>query len=607
MFKLFKRFAGAYRRYFIIGPASKLLEVFFDLLTPLVIARMIDEGVTSRDVPEVVRYGVLLLVMAVVGLCFTLVCQKMAALASQGMGTDIRRELYRSINRLSHAELDRFGTPSLITRITNDVNQVQLAVALGVRQLIRWPFLAIGSMVAALLIDLKLGVIFLISTPLIGIVFWVVMAKCVPYYRQMQQKLDRIALITREGLSGARVIRAFVREDHERERFRAAAYDQAQTAIAVGKLSSVLNPVTFLVMNLGVCAILWAGGIQVNVGDLTQGEVMAFVNYMTQTLLSIVYVANLVVVFTKASASATRVNEVLECEPSVSDEGNAPVDLVPVAAALEQTCTDGAAASVIPALHMSGACYAFAGSSTNAVDHADITLLPGQTLGVIGGTGSGKSTLVSLIPRLYDTTAGSVDVMGTDVRLWPLRQLRQVVGMVPQKASLVSGTIRSNLCWRDAQASDDELWRALECAQAAEFVRKLPQGLDSPVEAGGKNFSGGQRQRLTIARALVGSPALLILDDSASALDFKTDAALRRAIRTLSHTRSAGLPLTTVIVSQRVSSVRDADIICVMRHGEIVGQGTHDELLASCPIYQEICLSQLKREELGAAGEGGAR
>lgn len=607
MFKLFKRFAGAYRRYFIIGPASKLLEVFFDLLTPLVIARMIDEGVTSHDVPEVVRYGVLLLVMAVVGLCFTLVCQKMAALASQGMGTDIRRELYRSINRLSHAELDRFGTPSLITRITNDVNQVQLAVALGVRQLIRWPFLAIGSMVAALLIDLKLGVIFLISTPLIGIVFWVVMAKCVPYYRQMQQKLDRIALITREGLSGARVIRAFVREDHERERFRAAAYDQAQTAIAVGKLSSVLNPVTFLVMNLGVCAILWAGGIQVNVGDLTQGEVMAFVNYMTQTLLSIVYVANLVVVFTKASASATRVNEVLECEPSVSDEGNAPVDLAPVAAALEQTRTDGTDASAIPALRMSGACYAFAGSSTNSVNHADITLLPGQTLGVIGGTGSGKSTLVSLIPRLYDTTAGSVDVMGTDVRLWPLRQLRQVVGMVPQKASLVSGTIRSNLCWRDAQASDDELWNALECAQAAEFVRKLPQGLDSPVEAGGKNFSGGQRQRLTIARALVGSPALLILDDSASALDFKTDAALRRAIRTLSHTRSAGLPLTTVIVSQRVSSVRDADIICVMRHGEIVGQGTHDELLATCPIYQEICLSQLKREELGAAGEGGAR
>lgn len=624
MLKLLRRFSGAYRRYFIAGPACKLLEVFFDLLTPLVIARMIDEGVGARDLPVVLRYGVLLLVMASIGMAFTLVCQKMAALASQGMGTDIRRDLYRSINRLSYAELDRFGTPSLITRITNDVNQVQLAVALGIRQLIRWPFLAVGSMVAALLIDVKLGLIFLVSTPLIGAVFWIVMARCVPYYQGMQKKLDRIALICREGLSGARVVRAFVREDHERDRFRDAAADQAATAIAVGRLSSVLNPVTFLVMNLGVCAILWAGGIQVNVGALTQGEVMAFVNYMTQTLLSIVYVANLVVVFTRASASAARVNEVLECEPSISDEGAEPVDVAAEAA-------QGAAS-----LSMCDACYAFAGSTVNAVDDATFTLYPGQTLGVIGGTGSGKSTLISLIPRLYDTTSGSVEVFGRDVRTWPLKQLRRVVGVVPQKASLVSGTIRSNLCWRDANASDEELWDALESAQAAEFVRKLPEGLDSPVEAGGKNFSGGQRQRLTIARALVGEPLVLILDDSASALDFKTDAALRHAIRSRSQasgepangdggfwlagksevgaadadasgaTRPA-VPLTTVIVSQRVSSVRDADLICVMRRGKVVGLGTHDELLHSCEVYQEICLSQLKREELGldkpASGE----
>lgn len=624
MLKLLKRFSGAYRRYFIAGPACKLLEVFFDLLTPLVIARMIDEGVGARDLPVVLRYGVLLLVMASIGMAFTLVCQKMAALASQGMGTDIRRDLYRSINRLSYAELDRFGTPSLITRITNDVNQVQLAVALGIRQLIRWPFLAVGSMVAALLIDVKLGLIFLVSTPLIGAVFWIVMARCVPYYQGMQKKLDRIALICREGLSGARVVRAFVREDHERDRFRDAAADQAATAIAVGRLSSVLNPVTFLVMNLGVCAILWAGGIQVNVGALTQGEVMAFVNYMTQTLLSIVYVANLVVVFTRASASAARVNEVLECEPSISDEGTEPVDVAAEAA-------QGAAS-----LSMCDACYAFAGSTVNAVDDATFTLYPGQTLGVIGGTGSGKSTLISLIPRLYDTTSGSVEVFGRDVRTWPLKQLRRVVGVVPQKASLVSGTIRSNLCWRDANASDEELWDALESAKAAEFVRKLPEGLDSPVEAGGKNFSGGQRQRLTIARALVGEPLVLILDDSASALDFKTDAALRHAIRSRSQasgepangdggfwlagkseagaadaaasgaTRPA-VPLTTVIVSQRVSSVRDADLICVVRRGKVVGLGTHDELLHSCEVYQEICLSQLKREELGldkpASGE----
>ncbi|MCF2621902.1 ABC transporter ATP-binding protein [Collinsella tanakaei] len=595
MLELLKRFSGGFRRYFIIGPACKLLEVFFDLLTPLVIARMIDEGVGSRDAGVVLRYGVLLIGMAIIGMGFTLICQKMAALASQGMGTAIRSSLFARINEFSYAELDRFGTPSLITRITNDVNQVQLAIALGVRQLIRWPFLAVGSMIAALLIDLKLGLIFLISTPLIGLVFWLVMARCVPYFKQMQARLDRIGLITREGLSGVRVVRAFVREDHERERFRKAAFDQATVAIAVGKLSSVLNPVTFLVMNLGVCAILWMGGIQVDTGALTQGEVMAFVNYMTQTLLSIVYVANLVVVFTKASASASRVNEVLECEPSITDRGNAPVAL--------PAASDVSRGTAAPALRMDKACFAFGDAEVNTLERVTLTLGLGQTLGIIGGTGSGKSTLVSLIPRLYDTRSGSVEVMGTDVRRWPLEQLRHVVGIVPQRASLLSGTIRSNLLWRDADATDEELWAALEIAQAADFVRKLPKGLDAPVEAGGKNFSGGQRQRLTIARALVGEPLLLILDDSASALDFKTDAALRHAIRERSAAGSAagGLPLTTVIVSQRVSSVRDADLICVMSHGSVAGLGTHDELLATCPLYEEICLSQLKREELGSA------
>ena len=327
MIELLGRFGGKFRRYMVIGPACKLIEVIFDLLTPLVIAQMIDKGIGSHDVSAVIHYGMLLAAMAVIGISFTLVCQKMAALTSQGMGTDIRGALYEHINKLSYAELDRFGTPSLITRITNDVNQVQLAVALGVRMLIRWPFLAVGSMCAALAIDLKLGMIFLICTPAIGLVFWFVMARCIPYYKQLQAKLDRIALICREGLSGARVVRAFVREDHERERFVQAADDQANTAIAVGKLSSILNPVTFLVMNLGVCAILWVGGIQVSVGELTQGQVMAFVNYMTQTLTSIVYVANLVVVFTKASASASRINEVLNCAPGITDEGNQPVAL----------------------------------------------------------------------------------------------------------------------------------------------------------------------------------------------------------------------------------------------------------------------------------------
>lgn len=591
MIELLRRFGGKFRRYMVIGPACKLIEVIFDLLTPLVIAQMIDKGIGAHDVNAVVHYGMLLGAMAVIGISFTLVCQKMAALTSQGMGTDIRGALYEHVNRLSYAELDRFGTPSLITRITNDVNQVQLAVALGVRMLIRWPFLAVGSMCAALAIDLKLGLIFLICTPAIGIVFWLVMARCIPYYKQLQAKLDRIALICREGLSGARVVRAFVREDHERERFAQAADDQAHVAIAVGKLSSILNSVTFLVMNLGVCAILWVGGIQVNVGELTQGQVMAFVNYMTQTLTSIVYVANLVVVFTKASASASRINEVLNCVPSITDEGNEPVALPEPAAA---------DAAPIPALSLSRASFSFGAGAANAVNDVTLELPLGKTLGIIGGTGSGKSTLVSLIPRLYDAGAGSVSVMGADVRTWPLDQLRHVVATVPQRASLVSGTIRSNLTWRDESATDEELWAALDIAQASEFVRNKPQGLDAPVEAGGKNFSGGQRQRLTIARALVGSPQILIMDDSASALDFKTDAALRRATRERSVRGAAegGLPLTTVIVSQRVSTVRDADMICVLDHGSVAGLGTHDELYAGCQLYREICQSQLRREEL---------
>lgn len=594
MLNLLRRFSGAYRRYFIIGPLAKLVEACFDLITPLVVASMIDNGVGARDMDSVVRHGLVLVAMAVVGISVTLICQKVAALTSQGMGTDMRRELYAHINRLSFADLDRFGTPSLITRITNDVNQVQLAIAMTIRMLIRWPFLAVGSMAAALLIDVRLGLIFLVTTPLIAVVFWLVMAKSVPYFKSMQAKLDHVGLVQREGLSGVRVIRAFSREQHERERFAAAAADQAQTAIAVGKLSSVLNPVTFLVMNLGVCAILWSGGAAVNVGDLTQGQVIAFVNYMTQTLLSIVYVANMVVIFTKASASASRINQVLACEPSITDTGSAPVAF-PVCA-LE--------AAAVPALRFDHVGFRYGSASADALDDITLQLPVGGTLGIIGGTGSGKSTLVSLLPRLYDVARGGVEVFGTDVRAWPLHQLRGVIGMVPQTAQLVSGTVRSNLCWRKANADDRELWRALEVAQAADFVRALEAGLDAPVEAGGKNFSGGQRQRLTIARALVGDPKILVLDDSSSALDLQTDARLRRALRELAASSAkdprpdAPVPLTTVIVSQRVSSVRDADLICVMRRGRAVGLGTHAQLLSTCDVYREICESQLEREEV---------
>ena len=618
MFKLLKRFGVSYRANLVLGPLCKLIEVVFDLFTPIIVAYMIDAGVGTHSVQPVLAGGGILLAMAAVAILFALACQKMASRASQGMGTSIRHSLYEHINALSHADLDRFGTPSLTTRITNDVNQVQLAIALGIRQLMRWPFLAVGSLVAALAIDVRLGLIFVVSMVVVGGLFWFVMKACIPYYRSMQAKLDRIALIVREGLSGVRVVRAFVREGHERRRLADAAQDQAATAIAVA-LSSVLNPVTFLVMYLAVCAILWSGGIQVNIGELTQGQVVAFVSYMTQALLSIVYVANLVVVFTKASASAARVNEVLACQPSVTDEGAEPVELWSLAGlpdAAEQAdagLPSGAeqagawlpgGAGQVPTLALRNVSFAYPGAAADAVHDATLALMPGQTLGVIGGTGSGKSTLVSLIPRLYDATEGAVEVLGRDVRAWQLKQLRQVVGMVPQQAMLVSGTIRSNLIWRDAKATDDDLWRALELAQASEFVRTLADGLDAPVEAGGKNFSGGQRQRLTIARALVGAPKLLILDDSASALDYKTDAALRVALASYGRDAAASgeLPPAVVVVSQRVASVRAADLICVMRRGNVVGLGTHDELVRTCAIYQEICASQGVENETVSPG-----
>ncbi len=576
MIDVIKRFGLPFRRELVLGPLSKLVEVGFDLCTPLVVALMIDRGVGTRDVRALAWYGALLAAMALAGFASTLICQKMASRASQGIGTALRDALFTHVNELSGAEIDRFGTPSLITRITNDVNQVQLAIALAIRQMTRFPLLAVGSMAAALLIDARLGVVFLIATPLIGLVFWLVMARCIPYFKRMQLKLDRIALITREGLSGARAVRAFVREGHERERLGRAAADQADVAIAVGRLTSLLNPATFLIMNLAVCAILWVGGAQVNVGALTQGQVMAFVNYMTQTLLAIVYVANLVVVFTRAQASAERIFEVLDCEPSVRDPA--------VAAECRRS------APVSQAIRLADVGFAYPGASLRAVEGVTLQVPAGGTLGVIGGTGSGKSTLAQLLVRLYDATEGSIEVLGEDVRSLPLGELRAMIGYVPQKAELVSGTIRSNLLWRDASASDAELWRALETAQAAEFVRRLPRGLDAEVEAGGGNFSGGQRQRLTIARALVGDPRVLVLDDASSALDLKTDAELRTALRTCH--AGAALGGCTVVVSQRVASVRDADVICVMRRGRAVGVGTHGQLLADCPVYREIVDSQ---------------
>lgn len=426
MFELLRKYLGPYRGKTIIGALSKVVEVIFDLITPLVIARMIDDGVHNRDVGAVLRYGALLVCFALVGYGFTLICQKMAALVAQGVGTDLRDDLMRRTMSLSAAEMDRFGADSLVTRTTNDVNQVQLAVAMGIRQLMRFPILGIGSIVAALLIDLKLGLVFLLCVPVITLVFWFVMSRSVPFFRLMQEKLDLVSRITREALSGVRVIRAFGREGSETKRFDAASKEQTDVAVAVGRLSALLNPATLLVMNLGVVAILWTGAVQVSVGDLRQGQVMAFVNYMSQTLVAIVYVANLVVLFNRGSASAQRVMEVLDTEPSVRDTAGEPLAVDP--------CTS--------ALALDHVSFSYAGAQLPSVDDVTLTLGQGETLGVIGGTGSGKSTLVSLLVRLYDVSAGTIEVLGHDVRDYPIAQLRSLVSIVPQKASLVSGTIR---------------------------------------------------------------------------------------------------------------------------------------------------------------------
>ena len=575
MWKL-KRFLGQYKKHIILGPFFKWTEAVLELLVPLVMARIIDEGVSARDGGYVLWMGGLLVLIAAVSLGCALICQYYASIASQGVGTSLRREMFRKVNDLSHAELDAIGSHSLITRITNDVNQLQLAVAMLIRLVVRAPFLAIGAVVMAFTIDVQLSLIFVIAFPLIVLVLYLVMSRSVPFFQVMQKKLDRISLLTRENLEGARVIRAFSKQSAEQRRFEEASDDVADTAVRVGRLSALLNPLTMAIMNAAIIAILWFGGFQVDTGRLTQGEIVALVNYMNQILLALTVVANLVVIFTKASASAARVNEVLEMEPSVREEVSEP-------AALDEAA---------PLLAFEDVSFSYPGSAEPALSGISLTLNRGETLGVIGGTGSGKSTFANLIPRFYDATSGRVLIGGRDVREFPFSQLRQLVSVVPQKAAVVSGTIADNLRWREQEAPAEALWAALRTAQAADFVEKLPLKLESRVEQGGKNFSGGQKQRLTIARALVGSPELLILDDSSSALDFATDAALRRALKQ----ETAGM--TVVLISQRASTVRRADRILVLDDGRPAGLGTHEELLENCPVYREICLSQLSAEEV---------
>lgn len=571
------KYLKKYRKQVTLGPIFKLIEAIFELIIPIVTAKIIDEGVHRGDVAYVWKMGGVMLLLGIVGLCSALVCQKMAAAASQGFGTVLRGELFRHINTLSYAEIDRFGTPSLITRLTNDVNQLQLAVAMLIRLVVRAPFLAVGAVFMAMTIDVPLALIFVVMTPLIGLALYLVMSRSVPFFKEIQKKLDAISRLSREALSGVRVIRAFSRQKQETQRFSSAAEEQAAVAIRVGKLSALLNPVTFTIVNFSILAIVWFGGYRVDTGIITQGQIVALINYMNQTFLALVVVANLVVLFTKASASAARVNEVLNTETTVR-ETNPTAELMPVSGAPKVEFRD-----VSFSYHLPG---------EYALQDCSVAISAGETIGVIGGTGSGKSTLVNLIPRFYDVTKGQLLLDGVDVRDYPFAVLRSRVGIVLQQSELFTGTIRSNLQWGKKDASDEDLWNALKTAQAEDFVRALPKGLSSPVSQGGKNYSGGQRQRLAIARTLAANPQVLILDDSSSALDFATDAALRRALR------NDTAEMTVLIVSQRVSSIRHADRIIVLEDGAVAGIGTHEQLVESCPVYQEICLSQMNREEV---------
>lgn len=584
----FARFLKQFKREVLIGPVFKLTEAVFELIVPLVMAQIIDVGIANGDRGYVLRMGGVMVLLGLVGLGCALICQYCAARASQGFGTVLRSEMFRHINTLSHGEIDQIGTPSLITRITNDVNQLQLAVAMLIRLVVRAPFLVIGATVMALLLDWKLACIFFVAAPLMALVLYLVMSRSIPFYRIIQKKLDRISLITRENLSGVRVIRAFSRQEKEKERFAQASEDQMSTSIAVGRISALLNPLTSAIINLAIAAVIWFGGFRVDAGGMTQGEVIAFVNYLNQILLAMIVVANLVVIFTKAAASATRVDEVLELHPSIVNRVSRPAQEV-----------EGS-----PEIAFDAVSFAYPDAGAYSLSDISFTVARGQTLGIIGGTGCGKSTLVNLIPRFYEVSQGSIKVDGVDVRDYPMEQLRGKVGIVPQRVVLFSGTLRQNMQWRKQDATDEEIWQALETAQAASFVRKMPDGLDSVILQGGKNLSGGQKQRLTIARALVGEPEILILDDSASALDFATDAALRRAIAKFSAGR--GNRMTTIIVSQRANTVRYADQIVVLDDGKAAGIGTHEQLLESCQTYREIYWSQNERQE-AVAQKGGER
>ncbi|WP_438431548.1 ABC transporter ATP-binding protein [Gorillibacterium sp. sgz500922] len=576
-----------FRKECIIGPLFKLLEAILELLLPTVVALIINNGVARHDSSYVLRMGGVMLLMALCGYLSALVCQYYAARASQGFGTLLRNALFRRISSYSYAELDRFGTSTLTNRLTNDVNQLQFAVAMLIRLVIRAPFICIGAIVMAMILDLPLSLVVLATAPVFAVLLYWVIRRTSPLYRSYQRKLDGLAVVLSENLTGVRVIRAFAKARREKARFRDTSDDLTATAIRVGRLSALMNPFTTLVVNAGIIAILWVGGGRIDSGKLSQGEIIAFINYVTQILLALIVVSNLVIIFTKAFSSSARVSEVLAAEPSVQDGAVVAGAANPESAGVGR----GPADASTPAIEFSGVSFGYSATGDTALSDVTVSIGRGETVGLIGGTGSGKSTFVHLIPRFYDATAGEVRVNGIPVGDYPLLELRRKIGLVPQKAVLFTGTIADNIRWGKEDAPDEEVVRAARIAQADDFIRRLPKGYDTPVSRGGLNLSGGQKQRLTIARAVVARPEILILDDSSSALDFATDAALRRAIRET----SGGA--TVLLVSQRVSSIQHADKILVFEEGRLAGIGTHDELMQTNEVYREIALSQLDKEE----------
>ena len=568
-------YLSGYKRESILAPLFKMLEATFDLFVPLVMADIVNVGIAAHDFHYIlVRCGILLL-LAMIGLACSLTAQYFAAKASVGYSTALRHALFEHIQKLSFTEMDTLGTSTLITRMTSDLNQVQSGLNLFLRLFLRSPFVVFGAMIMAFTVNVKAALIFVVAIPLLSVVVFGIMVITRPLYKTVQNRLDRVLGLTRENLTGVRVVRAFDKEQSEIDRFEDANALLTQMQLHVGHISALMNPLTYVIINIAIVAILYVGGLQINVGGMASGDVIALVNYMNQILVELVKLANLIVQVSKALACAGRVQAILDTKPGMEFPkevlGEIPADKSGDAVRFD---------------HVS---LTYAGAGAPSLSDISFTAKRGQTIGVIGGTGSGKSSLISLIPRFYDATEGSVEILGRPARNYPREDLRGAVSVVMQKAQLFGGTIRSNLLWGNKNASDDELWAALETAQAAEFVRGKPLGLDEPVEQGGRNLSGGQKQRLTIARALVGKPQILILDDSASALDYATDAALRKAL--------AALPgdLTVFIVSQRAASLQHADQIVVLDDGKMVGLGTHSELLQDCPVYQEIYASQFKK------------